>query len=205
MISVEPAESSAPRRTGLGDAEECVVFSLGSETYAVAAAQMRSCLSLPRLTPLEDTPDYLVGAFDLRGELAPVVSLAVLSGKPLRPAGSGDLIIVVDAAENPLAFHADAMLGIEPVRAEPWARVCEPSDAAVLEVVLSGGHAWLIEPTAIHLVAQAALPASGSAEERLRAFERRLSANALSRLEERAERYRRFARSGRCPRPQRNR
>jgi hypothetical protein len=159
---------------------------------------MRSCLSLPRLTALDDTPDYLVGAFDLRGELAPVVSLAVFSGKPLKPARSGDLIVVVDAGENPLAFHADAMLGIEPVRAEPWARVRETTDAAVLEVVLSGGHARLVDPTAIHLVMPAATPGSGSAEERLLAFERQLSANALSQLEERAERYRRFARTTRC-------
>jgi chemotaxis signal transduction protein len=202
MISLEPAEHSARGRARFDAAEECVVFSLGSETYAVAAVHMRSCLSLPRLTPLDDTPDYLIGAFDLRGELAPVVSLAVLSGKPLKPAGNGDLIIVVDVGENPLAFHADAMLGVEPVRAEPWAKAYNAADAAVLEVVLSGGHAWLVEPTAIHLVAQTARPASGAAEQRLRAFERRLSATALSQLEERAERYRRFARSGRCPRPQ---
>jgi chemotaxis signal transduction protein len=203
MISTEPAAKSAPARVKLDAAEECVVFSLGTETYAVAAARLRSCLSLPRLTALDDTPDYLVGAFDLHGELAPVVSLAVFSGKPLKPAGSGDLIVVVDAGEHPLAFHADAMLGIEPVYAEPWARVREIGDSAVLEVLLSGGHALLVDPAAIHLVAPSL--GSGSAEERLLAFERRLSADGLSRLEERAERYRRFARASRCSRVPRSR
>lgn len=182
----------------LGAAGECVVFSLGMDTYAVSAALMRACLSMPRLTALDDTPDYLVGAFDLRGELAPVVSPAVLSGKRLKPVSSGDLIVVVDAGEDPLAFHADAMLGIEPVRAQAWGGTPATADSVATEIVLTGGRAWLIDPAAICLVAKTEPPRVGSADNRLVAFERRLGANGLSRLEERAERYRRLARSSRC-------
>jgi chemotaxis signal transduction protein len=200
MISVERAAISTPNAALAGAGDECVVFALGGETYAAAAALMRACLSLPRLTALDDTPDHLVGAFDLRGELVPVVSPAVLSGRPLRPAGSGDLVIVVDAAEHPLALHADAMLGIEPMHERSWVRVAPGIDrpAAAGEVILSGGRAWFIDPGAIRMIADAAASSLNAADARLSAFEAQLDDSAIARLEARAERYRGLVRSGRC-------
>lgn len=190
--AMAPAEPSV-----LGVAPECVVFALAGTTYAVAAALMRACLSLPRLTALDETPDYLIGAFDLRGELAPVVSPAVLSGWALRPATVGDLVVVVDAGQHPLALHADAMLGIEPVYDRPWHAEQRPRGVSN-EVLLSGGSAWFIDPDAIRMVSGPDAPSLHSADARLNDFERQLDARALSRLEARAERYRGLIRPGRC-------
>ncbi|NBC47689.1 chemotaxis protein CheW [Halochromatium glycolicum] len=202
MISRDTRATALAEPSVLGVAPECVVFSLAGTTYAVAAALMRACLSLPRLTALDETPDYLVGAFDLRGELAPVISPAVLGGWTLKPANVGDLVVVVDAGQHPLALHADAMLGIEPVYDRPW-RVGERLLNLSKEVLLSGGSAWLIDPEAIRMVADPHLPSLHSADARLQDFERQLDAKALSRLEARAERYRGLIRPGRCTHPSR--
>jgi chemotaxis signal transduction protein len=172
----------------LTNTEECVVFALSSQTYAVAAGQLRTCLSLPRLTALDDTAEYLVGAFDLRGELVPVVSPAVLIGAPLKPAATGDLLILVDAGDYPVALHADAVLGLERVRSQDWDRADRVQTLSTLRIVLSGGRARLIDPTLIGLVLEASGPES--AEARLKAFEQQLDAADLSLLEARAERYR---------------
>lgn len=205
MISVERRATPVLQPLWLGGAEECVVFALCAQTYAVAAERLLTCLSLPRLTALDETPDYLVGAFDLRGELAPVVSPAVLGGSMLRPAASGDLLIVVDADGHPLAFHADAMLGIEPLSAPPPVLTPQPSyghygQRAGLEeafqVSLSGGRARYIDPSLIGLVANTGRGSDQSADERLSSFERKLDAADLALLETRAERYRRLPRVG---------
>lgn len=196
MISAERCATPISKSPWLGAAEEYMVFALCAQTYAIAANQLRTCLSLPRLTALDDTPPYLVGAFDLRGELAPVVSPAVLGGSVLQPAASGDLLILVDAGGYPLALHADSVLGIEPLCAQPWER--HGSTAGALQMRrLSGGHVCLIEPSLIRLVAEASgwtdQSAAQSADERLQRFERELDAAALALLEMRAERYQRLA------------
>ncbi len=198
MISAERCATPISQPPWLGVAEECMVFALCAQTYAVAAERLRTCLSLPRLTALDDTPAYLVGAFDLRGELAPVVSPAVLGGSALQPAASGDLLIVVDAGGHPLALHADTMLGIEPLRAPPSGQ--RSSSIGPMHISLSGGRARYIDPSRIELVADLGNGnGSGgeqSADERLSSFERELDAAALTLLETRAERYRGLVRVG---------
>ncbi|MBK1617928.1 hypothetical protein CKO42_05550 [Lamprobacter modestohalophilus] len=197
MISAERRATPISEPPHFEVAEECVVFALCAQTYAVAADRLLSCLSLPRLTALDDTPPYLMGAFDLRGVLAPVVSPAVLGGAPLQPAASSDLLIVLEAEGDPLALHADTLLGIEPLCAQPWER--RSVSAGTLQIRLSGGRAQFIDPSLIALVADPQGlsdhgSAAQSADERLLDFERELDASALALLERRAERYRSLAR-----------
>lgn len=203
MISVECQARPISPSPCLSATTECVVFALCAQTYAVAAASLRTCLSLPRLTALDDTPAYLVGAFDLRGELAPVISPAALDGSTLPPAASRDLLIVVDAGGHPLALHADTMLGIEPLSAPsshlrhlpPWKQRLASVGSGV-QVSLSGGEACYIDPSLIELVADISSGTTQSADERLWAFERELDTAALALLETRAERYRGLPRVG---------
>jgi chemotaxis signal transduction protein len=192
MVTAERRATPIAERARLELADKCVVFALCDQTYAVAAERLLTCLSIPRLTALDDTPPYLVGAFDLRGELAPVVSPAVLSGSALQPASCGDLLVVVDAGGDPLALHADTMLGVEPLCNQPWERRSGP--AGVMQVSLSGGRAHLIDPSLIRLVADTGGWAHQSSDERLLSFERGLDSAALALLETRAERYRGLAR-----------
>ncbi len=192
MISVEhlaPPPAAAP--SPLDRASEYLVFALGAQTYAVAVGHLHTCLSLPRLTALDDTPHHLIGAFDLRGELTPVISPAALGGASLTPAATGDLLVVVDAEGHPLALHADTVLGIEPLRSRRWRSATEAR--SVSQVRLSGGFARFLDPTQIPLVVEPGLRGESSAEARLRAFEHNLDAAALSLLEARAERYRGLA------------
>jgi len=198
MISIDATAIAPFQPAFCGAASQCVVFALGGKTYAVAARLMRACLSLPRLTALDETPGYLVGAFDLHGELVPVISPAMLNGRALKPASPGDLVVVVNAGDQPLALHSDAMLGIEPIYEQHWESPGIDSESQAIqtpafaagEVLLCGGRAWVIDPAAIRLVADATVPTAACADARLKAFERQLDANAVARLEARAERYR---------------
>lgn len=194
VIPVEHHAPLARAPSSLKVASEYLVFALGAQTYAVAAEHLRTCLSLPRLTPLDDTPHHLIGAFDLRGELTPVVSPAVLEGAVLTPATCGDLLVVVNAVGHPLALHADTVLGIEPLRTRSWRGSSDARLSSIgPQVRLSGGRARCLDPAEIPLVAQPGAGGEASADARLRDFERLLDAAALSLLEARAERYRGLA------------
>lgn len=142
----------------------------------VVADAIDTCLGLPRLTPLEQTAPCVLGAFDLRGELVPVVSLGVLCGESAPLAAVSDLVLVVLAGGFPMGLHSPRPLCIEPCRA---------------------GSAGSPRPDAIELhrvrLTVAENAARPDAERRLARFERGLSTHSLNRLEQRARRYGDFA------------
>lgn len=188
-------------------AERFLVFTLGQGVYALPAGAVRDCLSLPRLTPLDETAPWVIGAFDLHGELTPVISLDVYRGGLLPPAGMGDLVIVTTVSGHPLALHAEDVLGVEreasppPLYADATAGVETPAAArlgsepalAPLEISLLGGPARVVLPERLPLaaadVSHPETTPKVEPEQRLRAFERTLAASALAALEARAARY----------------
>lgn len=139
-----------------------------------------TCLGLPRLTPLEQTAPWVLGAFDLRGELVPVVSLGVLTGERTPPAAATDLVLVVLAAGFPLGLYSPRPVCIEPL-------------PAPRQGLARGARRQIgIDLSRLRLTATDKVKGP-DAETRLARFERRLSASALARLELRARRYGDFA------------
>lgn len=53
--------------------EKSVVFTCGTEEYAVPVEQVVSIEKLDRITPIPHLPEYLLGFTRIRGELVPVI------------------------------------------------------------------------------------------------------------------------------------
>lgn len=173
--------------SALIQADQFAVFTLAGRNYALPAAAVRSCLSLPRLTALDDTAPWVIGAFDLHGELTPVISIASYLGAQPAPAGRGDLVIVTEAGGHPLGLHADGLLGTEPATADTQAR--PDRGATPRQVPLAGGSACLVLPERLPISASDAGSADPRADLRLDRFEARLGAADLEVMERRAARY----------------
>lgn len=160
----------------------------GRGVRGLIADRIDTCVGLPRLTPLEQTAPWVLGAFDLRGDLVPVIGLGVLHGEPVPWAAATDLVLVVVAAGFPLALHS-----ARPVRIEPLSQSAPRWDRGHLQAGASapGGLGYMdlsqLALTARHVGGYA------DAERRLAQFEQRLSVQALNRLEQRARRYGDFA------------
>ena len=87
--------------------EQVVVFSLGSEEYAVAISQVREIIRYQGATKIPNVAEYVQGIINLRGKIITVVDLArklALDGQPntaerrallLETAGK-DLAVLVD-------------------------------------------------------------------------------------------------------------
>jgi hypothetical protein len=163
--------------------EHYLVLMLTGATFAVPATRVQQCLSLPRLTALDDTAPWVVGAFDLHGDLMPVISLDVYLNGVMSPAQRGDLVVVLKVSGHPVGLRADGVLGVEP------AAQAVAMTAATVKFTLPGGDAWLIAPEHLSLSASDAGCEESRAEERLRTFERALSATDLEVMEARAMRY----------------
>ncbi len=177
---------------GQDQSERFLVFSLSGARYALPAGGVRESLWLPRLTALEETAPWVLGAFDLRGELVPLVSLEVCLGHPSPAAAPSDLAIVAEAGGQPLAIHARAVNSLSrPTRVLPI-----PDDARHpahhlldREITLDDGIARVIEPHRVRLRAINAQEVADLPDARLAAFERDLDAVQLQRLADRATRY----------------
>jgi purine-binding chemotaxis protein CheW len=73
-----------------------VTFGLGEELFGVEVTRAREILDLTPVTKVPQTPDYLLGVINLRGQVVPVVDLRVKLGLPRQDATRDSCIIVME-------------------------------------------------------------------------------------------------------------
>ncbi len=57
--------------------EQLVLFSLGSEEYAISITQVKEIIQYKGATKIPSTPEYMEGVINLRGKVIPVIDLAL--------------------------------------------------------------------------------------------------------------------------------
>jgi len=75
--------------------EPYFVFAINSYFYAVPAGIVQEVVYLPELTLLATTPADVVGVFDLRGKLIPVLDVRLRFQQPTKPYQISDCIIIM--------------------------------------------------------------------------------------------------------------
>lgn len=105
---------SASRASGSKDEASravTVAFDLSGNRYEIEIRYVRGAISLGQVTPLPRTPDYVVGVYDLHGQLLPVFDLRIPLGitekAPLPPRwaivcgeAQPEFLITIDAISN---------------------------------------------------------------------------------------------------------
>ncbi|CAA2155343.1 Chemotaxis protein CheW [Methylobacterium brachiatum] len=87
-----------PEVDGTGD-RRYLVFTLGSDEYALDAGLVRELLRPPRLTRVPGAPAALAGLANLRGTALPVLDLRRVVRPGLEPAIEPNRVVVVEVAE----------------------------------------------------------------------------------------------------------
>jgi purine-binding chemotaxis protein CheW len=102
--------------------EQYVTFSLGEELFGVEVSRTREILSLTPVTKVPQTPDYLLGVINLRGQVVPVVDMRLKLGLPAGAETEDTCIIVVDVQVDGEAITvgalADAVREVMDIRAD---------------------------------------------------------------------------------------
>jgi len=111
------AELSKPVAQEGGPAGETftvVGFALGEGIYGLAVEHVTEIVASPRISPIPCTPEHILGAVNIRGQITPVVSLEQLIGLVAGRVGPDEEIrlIVVEMAGVMVAVHVDAVVGI---------------------------------------------------------------------------------------------
>ena len=76
--------------------QQYVTFSLGEEMFGVEVTRAREILSVTPVTRVPQTPDYLLGVINLRGQVVPVVDMRLKLGLPAGEETEDTCIIVVE-------------------------------------------------------------------------------------------------------------
>jgi purine-binding chemotaxis protein CheW len=106
-------------RAGADEAEqapaqelELLSFRMGGEEYAVTVDDVREVLKLRDLTPVPNTPGYILGVTSLRGIMLPVIDLCKRLGLTPGVRDDKSRIIVVNPAEEDVGLMVDRVTGV---------------------------------------------------------------------------------------------
>jgi purine-binding chemotaxis protein CheW len=95
-----------------------LVFSNSGSLFAVDALHVRETFSLPEITPLEETPPYVVGVINLRGRIVTVIDLNLIFGRPPGKYLLSDCVIVLDLNGERLGIIVNEAMDVMPIPAE---------------------------------------------------------------------------------------
>jgi purine-binding chemotaxis protein CheW len=102
------------------DDEKFVVFFLDDELFAVAASQVAEVVRPLNFTPLPNSPAWLYGIANLRGEIVSVLNLSKICSKRAAPVSSKSKIIVLKPKNfaSSIAFLVDRLSEIMTLKPE---------------------------------------------------------------------------------------
>jgi purine-binding chemotaxis protein CheW len=84
------------QETHVANSQQYVTFSLGGELFGVEVIRAREILSVAPVTKVPQTPEYLLGVINLRGQVVPVVDMRLKLGLPVTAKTEDTCIIVVE-------------------------------------------------------------------------------------------------------------
>ena len=83
---------------------DAVLVPVGSDLYAVPIGWVREVVSVPRLTRLVTAPSAVLGLFNLRGQIVPLLDTAALLG--IGTVGATTFTVVVSCPQGPVGLAA---------------------------------------------------------------------------------------------------
>jgi purine-binding chemotaxis protein CheW len=125
------------------DCRQYVLFRLGTEEYGLPIERVQSIIRYEVPTPVPHAPEFVEGVINLRGQVIPVLDLALrLLGSPLErivvaESDSGLVGLAVDSANEVATIAIDAIM-------EPPASALTAETAEAFEGVANHGERLVI-------------------------------------------------------------
>ncbi|MCP4045225.1 MAG: purine-binding chemotaxis protein CheW [Gammaproteobacteria bacterium] len=104
--------------------EEFVTFRIGDQEFCVEMVSTRELRGWTPATALPNSPEYLVGVINLRGNILPILDLAARLGLPASTQDDRHVVIVVRINDKQFGILVDAVsdiisVGPEEIRPVP--------------------------------------------------------------------------------------
>ncbi len=76
--------------------ERISVFEVNGSLFGVNILKSREVLPLPYLTPVPNTADFIVGIFNLRGDIFPLLDISTILGMQKKQIRDSDMVILLE-------------------------------------------------------------------------------------------------------------
>ena len=86
-----------------------LLFGHRSARYALNARTVREIVWLPELSIIEELPRYIVGGFNMRGRIVPVLDLDLCFGHPRQGQSLSDCVIVIETGTVTIGILANEL------------------------------------------------------------------------------------------------
>ncbi len=86
-----------------------VVFGIKGERYGIDISRVREVVELSDVMPVPETPEYILGVTNLRGEVIPVVDLALRLGLGRSCMNENSKLVVVEGKDYKAALLVDGL------------------------------------------------------------------------------------------------
>jgi len=91
---------------------ELVTFSLGAEQYGLDIMSVREIIRMPELTRAPQSPAFVAGMLNLRGELLPVIDLRLRMGLPPVARDKRTRVVIVAREDGNFGLVVDAVADV---------------------------------------------------------------------------------------------
>jgi purine-binding chemotaxis protein CheW len=94
------------------DVEETVqviVFNMGEERYGVDISQVKEIIKPPKITRIPNSPDFIEGVTNLRGQITTIINLRKRFGKETKETDNETRIIVIEYENVVIGMIVDSV------------------------------------------------------------------------------------------------
>ena len=105
QVEEDEIEAAAPEDEGAGS-RKYLIFTVDDLKIGIDAEQVVELLNGYNATYLPMMPDYILGIFNMRGQIIPIMDIRLRLGKPLAEEG---ILIVIDYNNNQLGIQVDSV------------------------------------------------------------------------------------------------
>lgn len=94
------------------------IFQIRQSSFGVDARLVRETIRLPELVPIEEVPPCIVGVFNLRGRMVPVMDLSIRFGHPPLRYRLADNVVVIEDGGRSLGLIVNEVEDVVPLASE---------------------------------------------------------------------------------------
>jgi purine-binding chemotaxis protein CheW len=111
-ISNSLKTAQIPSGVNFGHSEQYFIFTLNKCLFAVPALQVLEAVYLPELVYLNTAPPEIVGVFDLRGTIIPVIDLSLRLKLPKKSYAVSDCVLIIRQESQQFGIIVDSVYDV---------------------------------------------------------------------------------------------
>jgi len=112
-MKMEASSSAVPSGEEEGKIIELIVFNLGEEEFGADIDQVREIITVEKITSIPDSPNFIKGVTNVRGEIAVVIDLATRFSLPRKSEVENKHIVITEQEKNLFGLMVDQVTEVQ--------------------------------------------------------------------------------------------